>query len=193
MRVLFPTIIHEMVALNFDQDLCINLSRQFKKEDPKGVEKSNIGGWQSDFLDFKKDDYFSDLISDTISNYFRETKIYKEIQLMLHGYWININQPGASNNVHNHPNCDLAGVMWIKTDDKSGVIRFRHPNNFAEQTSISLYDKDFANKNGAHVGYWMETKPGNCILFPSHLEHWVEQNKSTEDRISISFNIALRS
>ena len=193
MRVLFPTIIHDMVAPNFDQDLCINLSRQFKKEDPKGVEKSNIGGWQSDFLDFKKDDYFSDLISDTISNYFRETKIYKEIQLMLHGYWININQPGASNNVHNHPNCDLAGVMWIKTDDKSGSIRFRHPNSFAEQNSLSLYDEDFANKNEAHVGYWIETKPGNCILFPSHLEHWVEQNKSTEDRISISFNIALRS
>ena len=192
MHVLFPTIIHDMVAPNFDQDLCINLSRQFKKEDPKGVEKSNIGGWQSDFLDFKKDDYFSDLISDTIGNYFRETKIYKEIQLMLHGYWININQPGASNNVHNHPNCDLAGVMWIKTDDKSGLIRFRHPNNFAESNSISLYDKDFANKNGAHVGEGIETKPGNCILFPSHLQHWVEQNKSTEDRISISFNIGLR-
>jgi len=192
MRVLFPTIIHDMVAPNFDQDLCINLSRQFKKEDPKGVEKSNIGGWQSDFLDFKKDDYFSDLISNTISNYFYETKIYKEIQLMLHGYWININQPGASNNMHNHPNCDLAGVMWIKTDNKSGAIRFRHPNIFAEQTSIGLYDEDFANKNGAHVGYWMETKPGECILFPSHLEHWVEQNKSTEDRISISFNIGLR-
>ena len=192
MRVLFPTIIHDMVAPNFDQDLCINLSRQFKKKDPKGVEKSNIGGWQSDFLDFKKDDYFSDLISNTISNYFHETKIYKEIQLMLHGYWININQPGASNNMHNHPNCDLAGVMWIKTDNKSGAIRFRHPNNFAESNSLSLYDKDFAEKTNAHAGYWMATKPGNCILFPSHLEHWVEQNKSTEDRISISFNIGLR-
>ena len=46
MRVLFPTIIHELVAPNFDQDLCINLSKQLKKEDPKGVEKSNmvVGG-----------------------------------------------------------------------------------------------------------------------------------------------------
>ena len=193
MRFIFPTIIHDMVALNFDQDLCINLSKQLKKEDPKGVEKSNIGGWQSDFLNFKKDDYFTNLIYDTIGNYFRENKIYKEIRLDFHGYWVNINQPGASNNMHNHPNCDLAGVMWIKTDDKSGVIRFRHPNNFAESNSLSLYDKDFAEKTNAHAGYWMATKPGNCILFPSHLEHWVEQNKSTEDRISISFNIRLRS
>ena len=192
MRFLFPTIIHEMVAHNFDQDLCINLSRKLKKENPIGVEKSNIGGWQSDFLDCKKDDYFTNLIYDTIGNYFRENKIYKKIELMFHGYWVNINQPGASNNMHCHPNCDLAGVMWIKTDDKSGVIRFRHPNIFAEQNSLSLYDEDFANKNEAHVGYWIETIPGNCILFPSHLEHWVEQNKSTEDRISISFNIGLK-
>ena len=193
MRVLFPTIIHEMVAPNFDQDLCINISRQLKKENPIGVDKSNIGGWQSDFLDFKKDDYFTNLIYDTIGNYFRENKIYKKTELEFHGYWININQPGASNNVHDHPNCDLAGVIWIKTDDKSGVIRFRHPSSFAESNSLSLYDEDFANKNEAHVGYWLGTKPGNCILFPSHLEHWVEQNKSTEDRISISFNIGLRS
>jgi len=192
MRVLFPTIIHEMVAPNFDQDLCIKLSRQLKKENPRGVENSNIGGWQSDFLDFKKDDYFTNLIYDTIGNYFRENKIYKKIELMFHGYWVNINQPGALNNMHCHPNCDLAGVMWIKTDDKSGAIRFRHPNIFAEQTSISLYDEDFAKKNKAHVGYWMATKPGNCILFPSHLEHWVEQNKSTEDSISSSFNIGVR-
>ena len=58
--------------------------------------------------------------------------------------------------------------------------------------SAVIQFEDFANKNGAHVGYWMEPKPGECILFPSHLEHWVEQNKSTEDRISISFNIGLR-
>ena len=29
------------------------------------------------------------------------------------------------------------------------------------------------------------------MIFPSHLEHEVTQNKSNEDRISISFNIQL--
>ena len=53
--------------------------------------------------------------------------------------------------------------------------------------------EDFAEKNNAYAGYWLTTRPGDGIIFPSHLEHWVEQNKSTEDRISISFNIRLRS
>ena len=57
MRFLFPTIIHDMVVSNFDQDLCIHLSRELKKKDPKGVEKSNVHGWQIDLFDFKQDDY----------------------------------------------------------------------------------------------------------------------------------------
>ena len=106
--------------------------KTIEKKDPKGVEKSNIGGWQSEIFQFKKDDYFSDLISHTVGNHLRKNKIYKQIKLDFAGYWININQPGALNNMHNHPDCDLAGVIWIKTNEKSGAIKFRHPNVFAE-------------------------------------------------------------
>ena len=146
MRLLFPTVIHEIKSSNFDQDKCVKIAKQLKKEDSKGVEKSNIGGWQSEVFQFKKDDYFSDLIFHTVGNHLRKNKIYKQIKLDFTGYWININQPGASNNMHNHPNCDLAGVMWIKTNEKSGAIRLRHPNIFAEQTSLVFYDEDFAKK-----------------------------------------------
>ena len=192
MRFLFPTVIHDTVISNFDQDLCIRLSREVKKENPKGVEKSNIGGWQSDYIKFKKNDYFSNLISHTVRDYFRESNIYKALRLVFDGYWININQPGALNSIHDHPGCDLAGVIWIKTDKKSGVIKFRHPNGFAENASLFFYNEDFKKKLNAYPAYWSSTKSGEGILFPSHLNHWVEENKSTEDRISISFNIGLR-
>ena len=32
---------------------------------------------------------------------------------------------------------------------------------------------------------------GKIIVFPSHLNHLVQENKSNEDRISVSFNIRL--
>ena len=32
---------------------------------------------------------------------------------------------------------------------------------------------------------------GRMIVFPSHLSHHVQENKSNEDRISVSFNIRL--
>ena len=36
MRLLFPTVIHEIKLSNFDQYLCVKISKQLKKEDSKG-------------------------------------------------------------------------------------------------------------------------------------------------------------
>ena len=189
MRLLFPTVIHEIKSSNFDQDMCVKTAKQLKKEDSKGVEKSNTGGWQSEVFQFKKDDYFSDLISHTVGSHLRKNKIYKQIKLDFVGYWININQPGASNNMHNHPDCHLAGVIWIKTNDKSGTLQFKNPTAFSENKVLQLLTDKFAKDNSLYPAYWMTTPPGCCVLFPSSLDHWVTPNESKEDRISVSFNI----
>ena len=34
-------------------------------------------------------------------------------------------------------------------------------------------------------------KEGEICIFPAFFEHWVEENKSNEDRISVSFNVEL--
>ena len=49
MDLLFPTIVHDIKVSSFNevQDDLIKFSYQQKKKDPKGVIKSNIGGWQS--------------------------------------------------------------------------------------------------------------------------------------------------
>ena len=73
MRFLFPTVIHDKVISNFDQDLCIRLSREIKIEDTKGVEKSNVGGWQSDYIKFKKSNIVS-LPLDEIPDIFKLPK-----------------------------------------------------------------------------------------------------------------------
>ena len=70
MKFLFPTVIHETKVPNFDQDTCVKIARQLKKEDSKGVIKSNITGWQSDFIYPNLNDYFTNVISNTLSNYF---------------------------------------------------------------------------------------------------------------------------
>ena len=192
MRFLFPTVIHEIEVPNFDQDKCVKIAKQLKKKDPKGVVKSNVTGWQSKYIRSNSNDYFTNLITETLSNYFIRNKILKSFDMTLHGHWININQPGALNNMHNHPDCHLAGVIWIKTNKESGKLQFRNPTSFSENRILNLYTDEFANNHSLHVAYYIEPLPGGCVLFPSHLDHWVTLNKSTEDRISISFNIGLR-
>ena len=39
--------------------------------------------------------------------------------------------------------------------------------------------------------YSYEAVEGGLMLFPAHLEHKVLENKSDEDRISVSFNLNL--
>ena len=39
--------------------------------------------------------------------------------------------------------------------------------------------------------YIPKCKTGKIIIFPSHLHHLVEENKSNDDRISVSFNLKL--
>ena len=68
----------------------------------------------------------------------------------------------------------------------------RNPNHFAEYSIIENSMKSFAEKHGIHNAFWVKTPPGGCLLFPSHIDHWVDQNKSTKDRISISYNIGLK-
>ena len=191
MKFLFPTVIHETYVPNFDQDICVKIARQLKKEDPKGVIKSNITGWQSDFIYPNSNDYFTNVISNTLSNYFDGQKIFKNFKLNIQGYWVNINQPGALNNMHDHPDSHLAGVIWIKTNEESGKLQFRNPTSFSENRILDLYTDEFSNNHSLHAAYYIDPLPGGCALFPSHLNHWVTLNKSKEERISISFNLHL--
>ena len=36
--------------------------------------------------------------------------------------------------------------------------------------------------------YFIEPTPGDLIIFPSTINHWVEPNPSKNDRISLAFN-----
>ena len=57
---------------------------------------------------------------------------------------------------------------------------------------INSYNEYFKNQINLHHCYWFPPVEGRVLIFPSHLEHEVEINKSKEDRISVSFNIRLR-
>ena len=53
------------------------------------------------------------------------------------------------------------------------------------------YIDEFQKQTNCYYDYKYEPKEGAMIIFPAHLIHKVEENKSNEDRISVSFNIDL--
>ena len=189
-NLIFPTPIHQFDVNGFSEikDELIDYAYDYKKKDPKGVSLSNRGGWQSEgFEIINEDDVLQLFLINCLSNF---PPIKESVELR--GYaWININKPGDYNIKHVHPTNNLSGVLWIKCLENSGDIVFDSPNNFESFLENKSYDDDFKKSNFIDDSYHCYPTEGRMIVFPSHLQHHVQENKSNEDRISVSFNIRL--
>lgn len=152
------------------------------------VLHSNRGGWQSpdnfyndeSFLKFKQ--YILDHIFQSLTHY--------NIQFKLNNMWININKKDNYNIAHAHPGSHLSGVFWIKASDKCGNLVFNNPHSFVSHRLIRSTDDELKRKINYTTKFYFKPTEGTLVLFPSHLQHYVESNESDEDRISISFNLS---
>ena len=152
------------------------------KSKDKGRTVSNYGGWQSKaFYDVDKNlkSLFNkiNVIVESI-----EKKLCLSYKIKLGNYWHNVNGFGSFNRPHDHPKSVISGVYYISVPKNSGKIVFRQNNlNFlsGEVLEYNLY-----NSTTWHV----PPQENLCVLFPSHLLHYVEPNLNKKERISISFN-----
>ena len=153
-------------------------------------ELSNIGGWQSND-DLAEDVQFTDLIS------FVRQKLLKValhnnyidgLECVIVNMWANINEHRDFNKAHLHPNSDWSFAYYVKvTEDSGGIVfcdpRVRRVMNVQDEILI-----DYSN-DSQHSIYTVNPLNGQLIIFPSYLEHYVDQNLTQETRFSISGNI----
>ena len=95
--------------------------------------------------------------------------------------WANKNIKGANHHDHVHPNSMISGVFYFQTSSSTPIIF-----NKTDQHSFAFEAIKFNDVNSSQ--FKLEVKAGECILFPSNLRHNVPENKSNEERISMSFN-----
>tara|TARA_B100001778_G_scaffold295638_1_gene268004 strand:+ start:56 stop:724 length:669 start_codon:yes stop_codon:yes gene_type:complete len=187
---LFPVPIHifDVNGFNEIKNQLIDYAYDLKKKNSKGVVISNRGGWQSTSFAFKnKDDILQSFIAKCLGKF---PAIHQAIDLNVDA-WININPPGAYNVKHSHAGNDLSGVLWIKCSENCGNIEFDNPSAFQTYREIDSYADDFKERNNIYPAYYFPPTEGRTLVFPSYLQHKVEENQSDEDRISVSFNIRL--
>ena len=187
---LFPSPVHIFESDGFDEfkNNLIDYVYKLKEKDPEGYTISNRNGWQSRGFDLSD---MNDLLHGTILQGLSSFSAIKNTTKMRASAWININSPGSYNVKHTHPNSHLSGVMWIKAPKDSGNIVFDNPNGHQTHTEINSYNQEFKDQFFVHHAYWLPPIEGRMIIFPSHLQHGVNENNSNEDRISISFNVTL--
>ena len=146
--------------------------------------KSNRGGWQSDDIYFDKFLEFAEM-ENVIRDKLNEIAplINPSLKLAPSNVWININKKGDFNAKHFHPCAAMSGVFYVSCNSLSGKVRF-FPYNLQQHYPIDTTGSSIFYE---HVTYTPSN--GLLLIFPSWLEHEAETCQSTEDRISIAFNI----
>ena len=153
------------------------------------VEKSNVGGYQSDQLYVESDECLNPLFEEVENHATKFAPFFiNDSKQNINNAWFNINYHKDSNRPHMHPGCDISGVYYVNTPEDCGVIRFENPaKNSLEFTSRGIIPQSWNNYNSRT--WWMPAVKNTLYLFPCWLYHFVEPNKNkTEERISFGFN-----
>ena len=192
----FPTIVHGIEVENFKdiRDDLIDFVYSEQKKDLDGLHLSNQGGgWHSNNTYHFHENILNKVVTDTVSNYFRDNPVFvSKLTYALTGLWMNINPTGASNKAHMHPGSHLSAAFWIKLPKDSGGISFQNGLSFNCFNELMVYSNEFKEEMKLFQNYALFPGEGAMVLFPSSLYHYVEPNKSDEDRISVSFNLEFR-
>tara|TARA_R100001377_G_scaffold82236_1_gene62433 strand:- start:398 stop:976 length:579 start_codon:yes stop_codon:yes gene_type:complete len=180
----FPTIVYgKDVQLNNNQlaqDI-VNWSNQ-----DKGVSKTNYKGWHST-TDMGQKPEYSQLVTELLK---MQKEIYENENIDRHAtlgnMWANINPPGGMNQPHIHPNALFSGVYYVKSSPNCGRLKVMDPRPGIQFTMPVRKPGDPGKDMWRDVN--IEPVVGRIIMFPAWLWHSVEENKSNDIRISISFN-----
>ena len=190
-NILFSIPTHQFDVNGFSeiQNELIDYVYKMRAEDSVGQTISNNGGWQSKNFNINNEaDPLHKFLIDSISSF---PVIKKGVNFVIDA-WANINKPGDYNVKHDHPTANLSGVLWIKCPKNCGNIVFENPTSFQSFNEINSYTNDFKDLYAQYFSYWFLPTEGRILIFPAYLRHSVEENKSDEDRISVSFNLRLQ-
>jgi len=112
----------------------------------------------------------------------------EELDFYITQSWLNVTKPGESHHQHYHPNSIISGVFYIATEETDGIWFYGQPK---VSEKIKITEKESNSYNSSQ--FFVDIKNHVLLLFPSSLAHGVEpNNKTTTDRISISFNTFVR-
>jgi uncharacterized protein (TIGR02466 family) len=161
-----------------------------------GVSRSNIGGWHSglDFLDREAPmiaalrDRIENFVTDLNEAVFSDDADRQPRDFSLEG-WANVLRDGGYNSLHSHPNSFWSGVYYVTGNNASDEYPFSGKLELVDpRPGASL---EYVDSTRLYGRFLVNPSPGQMIVFPSWLQHFVHPCRGNEPRISIAFNASL--
>jgi uncharacterized protein (TIGR02466 family) len=163
---------------------------KLNENDKVGVKKSNINGWHSKSFDLNDPNNipnkFLNHISNNIKDVFKNYGwVYDPSKIKCSSMWAIINKKGNYNMEHSHSNNYLSAAYYVKAPENCGNFKASNPNIINRNLFPKSNQATELNSNSASI----KITEGDLLIFPAYLPHSVEENKSDEDRVIVSFNI----
>ncbi len=172
----------------------LRLTRTLRRRDPDGTRRSNLRGWHSrgNLLDEP------DPVVPALERELRRHVLAFLAKLSGQGgrrpelrleAWINVNERGASNSRHVHPNALLSGAYYLKVPKRMRSGHFvvwdpRGPRTIMHGAFAPGLEPPWKPDSFA-----IEVRTGRTLIFPAWLEHEVTALEEDVERISIAFNV----
>tara|TARA_R110000772_G_C13202638_1_gene430197 strand:- start:196 stop:903 length:708 start_codon:yes stop_codon:yes gene_type:complete len=150
---------------NDDPELQISKTMEFTKNP-----------WDDNIIIDKNMNYFNKFLFERVEKYLNDNGIVPDMKPIIKNSWMTKSSKGKSLETHTHCKACISGTYYYKTTKDSGNICFYSPKE-----SPDLFEGKVE----------ISPKDGMIVMFPGILPHSVLENKSSEDRYGISFNIRI--
>ena len=189
-NLFFPTPVWTFHLENYKilNEELYSFIKNIQMRDQKGIQKSNNKSWHS--KDFDLQEAEPKKFINQISSYIEKIMIDMNWRMgnqnvKISNMWTIVNTGGSSNSKHQHGNSTISGAYYVRAPENCGDILFYDPR----PAPVFYYpNANSFNMLNAQV-HGITPKEGGLILFPSYVDHSVNENLSNEERIVISFNI----
>ncbi len=192
-NLFFPTPVWTLQLDNYQSinEQMYKFIKITQSKDHEGINKSNIKGWHSKDFNMQENEpkNFIKFILPAIEQVITDMNWEKQKQsININNMWAIINTGGSANLRHQHGNSTISGAYYVRAPKNSGDIVFYDPRPAPVYTYPKAMNPNLLNAqvNG------ISPKEGALVLFPSYLDHSVNENLSNEERIVISFNITIQ-
>ena len=184
MMNLFPVPIEMAKLKQIDNDRLVDLAYSLKNKND-GRIVSNKGGFQSNNLNINEITDLMIPILSHISAYCSKLNLKKNTTINYTNAWFNINGQHDYNMNHTH-NGFISGVYYIQAYKEMGELVLYNSDKLKDILWHGEYFENYNDYN--NTSFKIKPETGLLVLFPSWVEHGVEPNGKTDDRISLSFN-----
>ena len=192
-NLLFPTPVWTIQLENYKSvnELMYRYIKTQQENDEIGINKSNVKGWHSQDFDLNNNDIqkFINFILPGIEQVISDMDWEKSKQTAkINNMWAIINTGGSGNLRHQHGNSTISGAYYVRAPINSGDIVFYDPRPAPVYSHPNVVNPNILNAEVNSIS----PKEGALVLFPSYLDHSVNENLSDNERIVISFNIKIQ-